>query len=141
MKRTAVLAFAWMILFAGPSAAEKTDWVKVTTWDGREITLGEYGFYSCSTWDRLSDYEFDRNEVAVVYGGGVTEFPLKRIRSIRQDPPVFTEHFRNLEIELVDGLMFRAETLRGVTGIAGMDRVGMVHIPGRAIKNIEFVRE
>lgn len=140
MLRTTVFLTLLTIAIAGTAAAEKTDWVKVTTRDGLEITLAEYGFYSCFTWEDLGDYEIDRKKVAVSYGGGVTEFPLKEIRSIRQDLPEFTEHFRNLRVELVDGRSFRAETLRNVAGIAGKDRIGMVHIPGRKIRSIEFIR-
>jgi hypothetical protein len=82
----------------------------------------------------------DRLAVRIVYGGAPTELPLSRVRMISQDPPVFTEAFRGVVVELLDGTRFRCEFAPEVSGFAGRDQVGEVLVPGRKIRSIEFMR-
>jgi hypothetical protein len=134
------LAGLCLVLFAGEAPAERPGWIRITTWDGQEITLGDFGFYRGMNWESLSGYRVDRTRLEVVYGGVRTRIPYEQIRAVAQDPPVFVEAFRGVVIELVDGLRFRCELPPETSGVTGKDQVGEVRIPGRRIRSIEFVR-
>jgi len=131
-----------LLTFLAPGAvlSDDTVWMRVTTRDDRVITLGEFGFYEGFTWDDISDFRIQRKEITVRYGGLPKRIRLDRIRSIVQGPRVFTENFGDVTIELIDGTGFRCETLEGVAGVFGTDRVGRVLIRGSEIRMIEFLR-
>ncbi|MFH1679381.1 MAG: hypothetical protein ABIH26_01910 [Candidatus Eisenbacteria bacterium] len=140
MIRRIVPAGLLLLLLAGPAFPGSADWVRIETWEGREIALAGFGFYECSNWDVMHEFQVDRKNVSVVYGGARTRIPIEKIRSISQDPPVFAGAFCGMVIEMVDGLRFRCEMVPEISGVVGVDQVGEVRIPGRRIRSIEFIR-
>jgi len=136
------LGLAGFVLFgaAWAAAADEADWVRITTRDGQEISLADFGFYRGVNWESLSEYRVDRTRLDVWYGGVRTSIPFDEIRTITQDPPVFVEEFGAVVIERVDGVRFRCELPPETSGVIGEDQVGDVRIPGRRIRSIEFVR-
>ncbi|MBM3320377.1 MAG: hypothetical protein FJY73_06845 [Candidatus Eisenbacteria bacterium] len=140
MARTIVSALLLLALITGSALSESADWVRVTTWEGQEIALANFGFFRSSNWDAIADFRVDRSSVLVVYGGARTRISLSEIRSVTQDRPEFTSAFHGVVIEMNDGLRFRCEMVPETSGVAGSDQVGEVRIPGRKIKSIEFVR-
>ena len=139
MIRTAVLTLAFLFLFGG-AAWSAQEWIQVTTWDGREVTLGDFGFYESFTWDRMADYRVHRRELPIEYNGEVQEFSLSEIASIKNSVPEFTEHFHGVTVELVDGTRFQSAGLPTITGVIGRDTIGEIRIPGRTIKSVKFLR-
>lgn len=141
MVRTIVSAGLLLGLLAGSALSGSAAWVRVTTWEGQEIALANFGFYRCSNWDAIADFRADRSNVLVVYGGARTRISLSEIRSVTQDRPEFARAFHGVVIEMNDGLRFRCEIVPEITGVVGSDQVGEVRIPGRKIKSVEFVRD
>lgn len=137
--RVLVLA-CFALAGAAWAAADGADWVRITTWDGQEISLADFGIYRGANWESLSEYRVDRTRLDVLYGGVRTRIPFDEIRTITQDPPVFLEEFGAVVIERVDGVRFRCELPPETSGVIGEDQVGDVRIPGRRIRSIEFVR-
>jgi len=140
MMRTAVLTLVFLVFLGGSAAWAAQEWIQVVMWDGREVTLGDFGFYESFTWDHMTDYRVHRGEIPVAYYGAVTEFSLKQIASIQNSAPSFAEHFHGLTIELVDGTRFASAGLPEITGVIGRDTIGEIRIPGRMIRSIKFLR-
>jgi hypothetical protein len=81
-----------------------------------------------------------RRDIPVEYNGTLTKLSLNRISVIRNTVPEFTEHFHDLTIELLDGSRVFGEGLAKIVGIVGKDTFGEVHVPGREINTIKFLR-
>jgi hypothetical protein len=140
MIRKIAAASLLVLLASGAAHPESGTWARITTWDGSEIVLADYGFYEGSNWDRIAEFRVDRVAVRIVYGGAPTEIPYSEVRMISQERPVFTEAFRGVVVELLDGTRFRCEFAPEVSGFAGRDQVSEVLVPGRKIRSVEFVR-
>ena len=140
MTRVIVCLVAWVCLWVGTALGGEKEWVCVTTWEGQQINLVDYGFYESFTWDQLCDYKVERKNLTIDRAGAATKLSLKRVRVITLSRPEFTEHFQGITIELIDGTGITCDGLAGVMGVIGRDHVGDVRIPGRNIRSVTFHR-